>query len=137
MLRRQQIENQQRQEQIRQENLRRQQEQQRQQEQLKLQERERQRQLLIQQDQSRREQEIRNLRAYLNNMIQAETSRCRGYADSRVSAALRQLNNGQGLSGAEMDRIGNGSFSECMFPVRQRADQIYINEMQRINSTPR
>jgi hypothetical protein len=125
-LRRQQLEYQQRQEQIRQEqirqeNLRRQQEQ------------ERQRQLLLQQNQARREQEIRNLGSYLNNMIQAESPRCKNYADERVSSALRQLTYGQGMSGAEMNRIGTSAFNECMSPVRQRADQIYRNEMQRIN----
>jgi hypothetical protein len=134
MLRRQQIENQQRQELIRQENLRRQQEQQRQQEQLRLQEQERQRQLLMQQNQSRREQDVKNLRLYLDNMLRAESPRCQSYADARVSAALGQLTYGQGLSGIEMNRIGNNAFNECMFPVRQRADQIYNNEMQRINS---
>lgn len=134
MLRRQQIDNQQRQERIRQENLRRQQEQQRQQEQLRLQERERQRQLLIQQNQSRREQEIRNLRLNLDNMLRTESLRCKSYADSRVSAALGQLTYGQGLPGSEMNRIGTNAFNECMFPVRQRVDQIYNYEMQRINS---
>jgi flagellar biosynthesis GTPase FlhF len=140
-IRRQQLEYQQRQEEIRQENLRRQQfEYQQRQEQIRQenvrmqQEQDRQRQLLLQQNQARREQEIRNLGSYLNNMIQAESPRCKNYADERVSSALRQLTYGQGMSGAEMNRIGTSAFNECMSPVRQRADQIYRNEMQRINS---